>query len=141
LPVVSDDQAGSLIRYLVRYETAVGIREALQEGIASHIAKADKELVINLIALEEKKPYSNVAYNFCGRLPDDGDGNNTALPAWDQDIALKFIQWTSRIDPFLIATFIYIYTCDQIASGLMQFAPAIFRRIMKNRSLTESIFS
>ena len=85
LPVVSDDQASSLIRYLVRYETALGIREALQEGISAHVVKADRELVINLIALEDKTSYSVVARNFRDEVPDDGE-DNPKPPAWDQDI-------------------------------------------------------
>jgi hypothetical protein len=79
--------------------------------------------VINLIALEEKTSYSNVAHNFRDGLPDDDGEDNPVPPARDQDIALRFIQWVSRLDPFVIATFIYIYTCDQVASGLMQFEP------------------
>ena len=123
LPIISDDQASSLIRYLVRYEAALGIREALQEGISAHVAKADRELVINLTALEEKTSYNNVAHNFRDELPDDNGEENLEPPAWDQEIALRFIQWVSRLDPFVIATFIYIHSCDQLASGLMQFEP------------------
>ena len=43
--------------------------------------------------------------------------------ALESTIALRFIQWVSRLDPFVIATFIYIHSCDQLASGLMQFEP------------------
>jgi hypothetical protein len=123
LPRISNDQASLLIRYLCRYEAALGIREALQEGIPMHIAKADRELLINLTALEEKTSYSNVEAKLWGAPTDDDLQGNPQPPCWDQDIALRFIQWVSRLDPFVIATFIYIHSCDGLAVGLITFNP------------------
>ncbi len=70
LPNISDEQASYLIRPLIRYEIALGIREALAEGLALSRADADRKLLINLTALEKKVSYAVAESILKGEQPD-----------------------------------------------------------------------
>ena len=120
LPVVTNEDAAFLVRHLTRYEAALGIREVLQEGIPEHVAKSDKEVLTRLVALEEGIAYGTAVERLKPQLSDE-PGSKPELPSWDQDIALRFIQWVSSYHPLLVATFLYIHSCDQVAVGLLSF--------------------
>lgn len=87
------------------------------------MAAADLELLTKLIALD--KGVSNAKAAFLLRLASSNDENDLEdgaydIPYFDHDMARKFIEWITGYEPFLVATFLYIYMCDELAVGIIK---------------------
>jgi hypothetical protein len=120
LPTLSDAEFDDLLSFLWRYEETLGIA-----GPGDSNAAESTEVLVQIISdrcavsLNEARELLSrtVEKHRSGRGLEDGNhGEYTVI--WEPEDALAFVMRLSGASPSVVATFLYIHQCDELAEGL-----------------------